>query len=127
MPEKVKVKVEEEPEEAQRSSLYEVSRKVLLASIGAVALAQEEMEEFVNRLVERGELAEKDGKNLVREMMERRKKGAQKAEDMMDKRMEDLLSRMNIPSKSDIDALSARIAALSKKVEELKAEEHKKE
>jgi poly(hydroxyalkanoate) granule-associated protein len=127
MAEKVKVKVEEESEEAQRSPLYEASRKVLLASIGAVALAQEEMEEFVNRLVERGELAEKDGKKLVREMMERRRKGAQKAEEVMDKRVEDLLSRMNIPSKSDIDALSARVAALTKKVEELKTEEHKGE
>jgi poly(hydroxyalkanoate) granule-associated protein len=122
MSEKVEVKVEEEPAEGRRSPLYEASRRVLLAGIGAMALAQEEVDEFVDRLVERGEIAEKDGKKLVREMMDRRRKQARKAEEEMDTRVHDLLSRMNIPTKSDIDALSAKIAALTKKVEELKNE-----
>ena len=60
--------------------LLEAVRKVLLASIGAVALAQDEIEDFVNKLVERGEIAEKDGKKLVRDLKERRKKESEKAE-----------------------------------------------
>ncbi len=119
----VEVKVEEAPEE--RNPLFEMARKVTLASIGAMALAQEEAEDFVNKLVERGEIAEKDGKQLIREMMEKRKKEAKKAEDQLDKRMEELLDRMNVPSKSDIEALSAKITALTKKVEELKKEQEK--
>jgi len=119
---KVEVNVEEAPEE-ERSSLLEATRKVLLASMGAVALAQEELENFVNKLVERGEIAERDGKQLVRDVMERRRKETQKAEDELEKRMEDLLDRMNVPTKSDIEALSAKITTLSKKVDELKKQE----
>jgi poly(hydroxyalkanoate) granule-associated protein len=122
MAQKVEVKVEDAPEEVQRNPLFEASRRVLLAAIGAMALAQEELDDFVNRLVERGEIAEKDGKKLIREMMERRRKEAQKAEDEMDRRVHDLLSRMNVPTKGDIEALSAKITALTKKVEELKKE-----
>jgi poly(hydroxyalkanoate) granule-associated protein len=122
MAQKVEVKVEDAPEEVQRNPLFEASRRVLLAAIGAMALAQEEIDDFVNRLVERGEIAEKDGKKLIREMMERRRKEAQKAEDEMDRRVHDLLSRMNVPTKGDIEALSAKITALTKKVEELKKE-----
>jgi poly(hydroxyalkanoate) granule-associated protein len=117
---KVEVVVEEAAEETERNPLLEATRKVLLASIGAVALAQEEIESFVKKLVERGEIAEKDGKKLVREVMERRKKEAKKAEDELDKRVEDLLARMSVPTKSDIEALSAKITALTKKVDELK-------
>jgi poly(hydroxyalkanoate) granule-associated protein len=120
MGEKVEIVVEEGAEEMERNPLLEATRKVLLASIGAVALAQEEIEAFVNKLVERGEIAEKDGKKLVRDVMEKRKKETKKAEDELDKRLEDLLDRMNVPSKSDIEALSAKITALSKKVDELK-------
>jgi poly(hydroxyalkanoate) granule-associated protein len=120
MGEKVEIVVEEGSEEMERNPLLEATRKVLLASIGAVALAQEEIEAFVNKLVERGEIAEKDGKNLVRDVMDKRKKEAKKAEDELDKRIEDLLDRMNVPTKSDIEALSAKITALSKKVDELK-------
>jgi poly(hydroxyalkanoate) granule-associated protein len=120
MGEKVEIVVEEGAEEMERNPLLEATRKVLLASIGAVALAQEEIEVFVNKLVERGEIAEKDGKKLVRDVMDKRKKEAKKAEDELDNRMEDLLDRMNVPTKSDIEALSAKITALSKKVDELK-------
>lgn len=120
MVEKIKKVAEEAREEMERSPLLETARKVLLAGIGAVALAQEEVEDFVGKLVERGEIAEKDGKKLVREMMEKRKKEAKKAESEMDKRIEELLDRMNVPSKSDIEALSAKITALTKKVDELK-------
>ena len=122
MAKKVEVVVEKSGEEEERGPLYEATRKVVLASFGAVALAQEELEQFVNKLVERGEIAEKDGKKLVREAMDKRKKETKKAENELDKRIEELLARMNVPSKTDIDALSAKITALTKKVDELKKE-----
>jgi poly(hydroxyalkanoate) granule-associated protein len=115
-----KTKKVEELSEQERSPLLDAARKVLLASVGAMALAQDEVEDFVNRLVERGEIAEKDGKKLVRDLMERRKKETQKAEKELDKRVEELLHRMNVPTKADIEALSAKIAALANKVDELK-------
>lgn len=117
---KVEVVVQEEGEEPERRPFLEIARKVLMAGIGAMALAQEEIEDFVNKLVERGELAEKDGKMLMREVMERRKSEAKKAEEQYDQHIEAVLDRMNVPSKADIDALSAKITALTAKVDELK-------
>jgi len=111
--------VEREPHNA----LYEALRKVLLAGIGAVAIAQDEIDDLVAKLVERGEIAEKDGKKLIHEVNERRKKESKKAEDQVSKRLEDVLNRMNVPKKSDIDALSDKIATLTKKVDALKKPE----
>jgi poly(hydroxyalkanoate) granule-associated protein len=107
-------------EEMERNPVLGMAHKVLLAGIGAVALTQEEVEKFVGKLVERGEIAEQDGKRLVSDVMEKRKKETKKAEGELDKRLEDLLSRMNVPTKGDISALSAKITELSKKVDELK-------
>lgn len=109
---------------AEPGAFTDLLHRVLLASIGAVALAQEEIEDFVNRLIERGEIAEKDGKKLVTDVMDNRKKqakkSAQKAEDEVNKQVEQILERLNVPSKADIDTLTEKIAALSKKVDELK-------
>ena len=116
---KVKVKVEEAAE-GEGSTLLGMLRKVLLAGMGAVALTQEEVEKFVAKLIERGEIAEKDGKKLVQDVKDKRQKEAKKAEGELDKRLEVLLERMNVPSKGDIDALSSKITALTKKVDELK-------
>jgi poly(hydroxyalkanoate) granule-associated protein len=124
---KVEVKVEtpEAPQNGKGEHTFtEMVHRVLLASIGAVALAQEEVEEFVNRLIERGEIAEKDGKKVVKDVMENRKKQAQKSahkvDDEVNKQVEQILERLNVPSKADIDTLSEKIASLSKKVDELK-------
>jgi polyhydroxyalkanoate synthesis regulator phasin len=112
--------IEEPAGEAERRSLLEAARKVLLAGIGAMVLTQEGIEDFVGKLVERGEIAEQDGKKLVGDVMDRRKKDAKAAEKELNKRTDDILARMNVPSKGDIEELSAQIVALSKKVDELK-------
>lgn len=116
--------VEEKVESKERIPFMESARKVLLAGVGAMALAQDEAEEFVNRLVERGEIAEKDGRKLAKEMVERRRekrgKMREDVEEKLDRRIEEVLHRMNVPTKSDIDALSRKITALTKKVDELK-------
>lgn len=109
-----------ELEDKDQSHMMEFFRRMFLATIGAVAIAQEEIEALVNRLVERGEMAEKDGKKLVQEMMDKRKSKTTKLEDEIGKNVEGVLNRMNIPSKADVEALSQDIAALSKKVDGLK-------
>lgn len=113
-------KVESPEKLEERRSLFNAVRKVLLAGIGAVALAQDEVEDFVERLIERGEIAEKDGRKLVREVMDRRKKDACKVEDEIARHIETVLGRMNVPSKADINALSEKITSLTKKIDELK-------
>ena len=107
--------------EAEKSPLLGTVRKMMLAGIGAAALAQDEMEDFVNKLIERGQIAEADGKKLLKDMVERRKRDVQKTD--LDKRVEELLTRMNIPTKSEIEALGQKIVALTQKVEELKKPE----
>jgi poly(hydroxyalkanoate) granule-associated protein len=102
-----------------RGSLLEPVRKVLLAAIGAVALAQEELEDFVNKLVERGEIAERDGKTLVRDLREKRAKQAQKAQAELDERIAGVLRRMNLPTRGDVDAISTKITALNEKLDQL--------
>lgn len=98
-------------------------RRILMAGIGAVAVTQEQIEDFVNKLVERGEIADGDARKLVSDVGEKRKRLLQdqrkKAEEEIDKSIENILSRMNIPSKGEIDSLSRKIADLSDKVDEL--------
>ena len=112
----VKKAVKAEVTLEERSPLFEAARKVLLAGMGAVALTQDEAEKFVDKLVERGEIARKDAQKLVREVAEKRSK---RGRDELDRRVQEFLDRMNIPTKSDLEALSAKIAALSEKVDEL--------
>ena len=122
---KTKADIEELVEQVQQeakekaSPLLDAVRRVLLASIGAVALAADEIEDFVNKLVERGEIAEKDGRKLVKDVLERRKEMSP-IEQKLDQQMDRFLTRLNIPTRDDVESLSARIADLTQKIDELK-------
>ena len=59
-------------------------------------------------------------KKLINEIKEKRKKKTDEAEEVASSRVREALDRMDIPTKSDIDDLSKKIATLSKKVDELK-------
>jgi polyhydroxyalkanoate synthesis regulator phasin len=110
----------EEPKEKSQSVMFGLVRKAVLATIGAAAIAQEELEALIDRLVERGEIAEQDGKKLVSELMDKRKTKTAGIEEEVNKNLENVLQRMNIPSKADVEELGEKINTLSKKVDELK-------
>lgn len=129
----VNVRQIEEPAAVPASGVqvFEVVRKMVLAGVGAFALSRDETEQFLNRLVERGELAQKDAQHLIDETMERLRKTAQPQTAQLQNNVvnlgtsvetgfEQFLNRLNIPSKRDIDELSAKIAQLAARVEELR-------
>lgn len=100
----------------ETNNLQEAFHRVMLAAVGTVGLVQDEVEHFVNKAVERGEIAEKEARKTVHDVTEKRK-GAEKG---VDKRFEDMLLKLNIPTKTDLTALNEKIADLTKKVESLK-------
>lgn len=106
-----------------KNPVVKIVRNVLLAAIGTVALGKEEIEAIVNRLVERGEIAEKDGREMITDLFERRPKDLPKpeikVEGVLDGRIDGILSRMNVPSRGDVEELGKKIADLSRKVDDL--------
>jgi poly(hydroxyalkanoate) granule-associated protein len=106
--------------ESESPSVLSTLRKLVLASIGAAVVAQDELEKFIQKMAEKGEIAEKDARKLIDEVISRRKEGFKKADAEFDKRLEQALARLNIPTKSDIEALMNQVDALSKKIEEMK-------
>jgi poly(hydroxyalkanoate) granule-associated protein len=111
----------------ESAGLFLAARRVLLASLGAVAIGLEEGNEFIERLVERGEVAEADLTRLVNETIERsnqrearaseeRKSTVDKAAMAIADSVEVILSRLNVPTKTDIEELSRKINYLNEKV-----------
>jgi poly(hydroxyalkanoate) granule-associated protein len=129
---KVEVNVEETAEEVKQRPVQEATHKVVLAGVGVAAMAQEALADCLARFVERGELVEQETRQVlrdrmarrrhqVRKLVERRTKAVQDSEAELEAEFQGLVDRMNVPSKNDIDALSAKITELTKKVDELNA------
>ncbi len=103
--------------------VIEFAHKTFQAGLGVIALTQEEIEHLFGRFVERGEVAEKEGRKMLNEMMEHRRKQAEEtvagAQDELETSIERVLRRMNVPTKADITNLNKKVTVLTKKVDDL--------
>jgi polyhydroxyalkanoate synthesis regulator phasin len=106
------LKTEQVNGEEEQKSLFQAAHKIFLLSLGFCALAMEETEALIRRLIERGEIAEQDGRKMLREVVDKRKENIQET-----------VNGAPIASKTDIDSLNARIARLSALLDELNIRE----
>jgi polyhydroxyalkanoate synthesis regulator phasin len=107
---------ETKKEEETVSPILTPLRKVVLASMGAVAVVQDEAEELIDKLVERGDIAREEGRKLMQDMMAKRR---EKVEGQFDARVEGALDKMNVPTKSDLKAVEKKLDELNKKLDKL--------
>lgn len=114
----------------QSANVYLMARKALMASLGAMAMTLEETNEFIDKLVERGEMAEADVQKLITDLRahsnerekvagEARKTMVNKAGMALEESVEVILNRLNVPTKTEIEELSKKIGALNQKVSAL--------
>lgn len=139
----VQVRQIEEPQATspEIAQMNEAIRRTMLAGIGMFAVSMEELDKFMKRMAERGEVAQKDADKVINQMMEQLRASqpagttppldtegvqanaeaaAANARNAFESNLEQFLNRMNIPSQRDIDELSARVAQLTARVEELR-------
>ncbi|RUA16259.1 MAG: hypothetical protein DSY55_04510 [Clostridia bacterium] len=95
----------------------------LRASIGLFALGKDEVEAVVNRMVERGELAEKDGRKIVVDLFDRPRKRVRRmnenVESAFDEQMNAILKTLNVPTQADLQELGDKLGDLADKVDQL--------
>ena len=114
----------------QTANIYIMVRKVLLSSLGAIALTVDEANELMAKLVERGEVAEVDLQKMINELRSQRERNeaeaaktrsevVKKASTTIEDSVETILTRLNVPNKSDIEDLSRKIGHLNEKVSAL--------
>ena len=115
--------MEELLENGEQNRVAVISRKLFLAGLGAVVLAQDEFSKLANRFVEQGEETEKQGRKAVNDLMETRRKEARQVarqtRKQANKRLETTLHAINVPTRSDIERLNRKLTQLNKKLETL--------
>ena len=114
----------------QGANVYSLGRKLVLAWLGAAAMTADEAGGILNKLVERGELAESDVVQLLGDAPTEHGEGEvespqpirelkPKTGAPLEESVEAILADLNVPTKHDIDELSGKIDELNRKISEL--------
>ena len=94
-------------------------RKMGLFGIGAWALTEEKITEFVNDLVDRGEINKEEGKKYVNEIISARKKQKEDLEQNISTKVQDMLDKADLVTKKEIKGIEDKIDNIEAAIKEL--------
>ena len=94
--------------------MFEAINKAFLIGVGLAATAGEKVEELAKELAEKGKLSEAEARKLANNMVAKSAKARKDLQKQVEKRIEESLHKMHLPTKDDINGLKARIAKLEK-------------
>ncbi len=119
------IEIEEETIESGKSVL-KMGRTAVLATLGLAAFGSDRIAgmrsrsaEYFDKLVERGETAEKETRQALAARRKQAKKMSAKAENNLDKRLDEVVEKLNLPTTTDVKKLATKINNLNKKIDEL--------
>jgi len=96
--------------------MVDALRKLLLAGLGTLDLTEEKVKAVFNDLVARGEMSEKDAKEVISSWSKRAAEQRGRLQEDVEKAVNRALSAVGIARQTEIDALKAKIDELEAKL-----------
>ena len=92
--------------------------KMFLTGVGLAFMTKEKIEEMSRELMEKGRLSEKEGRQLLEDLLKKSEKAKKDIEAQIEKIVKESLKKMNIATTDDLKALEKKIRTLEKKLEQ---------
>jgi poly(hydroxyalkanoate) granule-associated protein len=107
--------------EIKEGIMVDALRKLLLAGLGTLDLTEEKAKAIFNDLVARGEMSEKDARELVQGWAKRAAEQRTRLQQDVDEAVSRAMNVMGLAKKSEVETLNARVADLEQKLAAAKA------
>ncbi len=104
-------------DDAREERIGDLLRRVLLASVGAAAIGKDELEEFLRRAREQGDLSSADAQKLKDKLAEALKRVPGGWDEIVDASLRAALRRIKIPDRAEIERLQKVIDRLAGKID----------
>jgi len=101
----------------EEKNMLETIKNSLLSGVGMALRSKKEIETFAKEFAEQSEMNQKEAKEFLEECKKRYDDAKSGLDKKIEEVVESVLKRLDLPNRGDIDALNARIDALSKKIE----------
>lgn len=98
--------------------MVDALRKLLLAGLGTLDLTEEKARALFNELVARGEMSEKDARELFAGWSTRAAEERGRLKQEIESTVDRVMSAMGLAHRSEVETLSARVAELERALAE---------
>ncbi|MDD2614703.1 MAG: phasin family protein [Methanosarcina sp.] len=103
--------------------MRESVRKLGLIGAGLWAITEDKVNDLVKELVDKGDISKEEGKKVIQDMLEERKKQKIDLEKKISEKIQESISKAEIFTKKDVHELEFRIEALEEEIQRIKNKE----
>ncbi len=103
--------------------MRESVRKLGLIGAGLWAITEDKVNDLVKELVDKGDISKEEGKKVIQDMLEERKKQKIDLEKKISEKIQESISKAEIFTKKDVHELESRIKALEEEIQGIKNKE----
>jgi polyhydroxyalkanoate synthesis regulator phasin len=96
--------------------MFDLIRKTLLTGVGLGVMTKEKVEELAGELSRRAQLTQKEGKDLVKELLKESDRAAVALRAGVSDAVRATLEKMDVATKRDIDALGERLTRVEEQM-----------
>jgi len=100
----------------QEHNMVEMIKKAIFTGIGLAVLTKEKAEELVHEFTSQAKLSEQEGKELVESLLKQSEDARLEFKTKVEEAVQAAVSRLNLASKEEVNALKAQVEELSKKI-----------
>ncbi len=97
--------------------MIETIRRLILAGLGTLDLTEEKLRAVFDDLVRRGEITEKEARETVTDWMRRANEQRARLQQQIDDSIKRFTEKRDAPLREAIEALTARVEALERRLE----------
>jgi polyhydroxyalkanoate synthesis regulator phasin len=98
----------------KEDKMLDFLKRAIWIGAGLAAMTAEKIEETVKEIVNRGHMSEKEGRELIDDLIEKSKKARKDLGERVENTVQETLQRLRIPGRKEVDELKARIEQLEK-------------
>jgi len=98
-------------------TMFEYVKKSLLTGIGMALRSKSEIRDLAEELAKSTQMSQAEAREFLEECQQRYEEARSNLDKRMEKTVEDILKRMDLPTSADIQALNKRIDDLVKQIE----------
>jgi polyhydroxyalkanoate synthesis regulator phasin len=109
-------------EQRRDAMMFETMKRAMLVGLGI----QEKMKEFVDDLVQKGEVSKEESGSLLKDLMSTAEKNVEGLDKTWREMIQSTMERMNLPTREDIENLEKKVNALNRRVAKLDKSEAEK-
>ena len=98
--------------------MFDLIKKTMLTGVGLASMTKDKVEAIAKEIAEKEKLSEKEGRDLVNDLLKKAEETKNAMEKHIEKLVKDVMKKMNLATRDELSALRQEVEKLEEALKE---------